>query len=276
MVYSFLISSKEHEETEMNTDEQIAIMYAIQKAVVRLVATSPAGHNLIMIGGFRYRFLDHSVRMSKDIDYHWAGELEEKQRELISLFKKRLLPALRRQFDFEGSADAATGPAAESPAVRTVLVAVWKAGVAYSRIEIPVEITHIAHSDKMEVRTVDGVVYPTFSDADLLESKIVAVFNRCTLAYRDLVDVFLFGNKLVPQSPERVAKKLSALGITPATVRERMDDLDRHAVHHAKAIQMIINTQLDLDAARNIDAAGGGALVLNSAAATIRNIVRAT
>jgi len=160
--------------------------------------------------------------------------------------------------------------------VRSVIVAVWKAGVAYSRIEIPVEITHIRHSDKMEVRTVDGVVYPTFSDADLIESKILAVFNRCTMEYRDLVDIFLFENKLLPQSPERLAKKLRALGITPAAACEKLDDLDRHTVYHAKSVRMIIDTQLDPEAAKNINAAGGAALVLNRALTAIRKIVRAT
>ncbi len=259
----------------MNKDEQATIVDAVQKAIVRLVATSPAGHNLILIGGFRYRFLDQSVRISKDIDYHWAGEIEEKQRELIGMFKKRLLPVLRRQFGFAGSVAAATGPEADSPAVRTVLVAVWKVGVAYSRIEIPVEVTQIRYSDKMEIRTVDGVVYPTFSDADMVESKIVTIFNRRTIEHRDLVDIFLFGNKLVSRSHERVAKKLKTLGIARSVIEEKMRDLDRHAAYHGKAIQTIINTQLDPEAAKNIDAAGGGALVLKRATATIRNIVMA-
>ena len=260
----------------MSEDEQVAIVDAVQGAVVRLVATTPAGHNLVLIGGFRYRFLDRSVRMSRDIDYHWAGELEDKQRELVSLFRKRLLPALRRQFGMEGTADAATGPDAESPAVRTVVIAVWKTGLAYSRIEVPVEVTRIGHADRMEVRTVDGVVYPTFSDADMVESKIVAVFNRRTMEHRDLVDIFLFGNKLLPQSPARVAKKLKALHVTPAAVQERMDELDRHAVYHTKAVRTILDTQLDPDAAKNINAAGGAAMVLNHAVAAIRTVVRAT
>jgi hypothetical protein len=260
----------------MNKDEQTAIIDAIQKATVRLVAMSSAGHNLILIGGFRYRFLDRSVRTSKDIDYHWAGELEEKQQELVNLFRKRLLPVLHRQFGFDGSADKAIGPDADSPAARIVLVAVWKPGVAYSRIEIPVEITKICHSDKMEVRTVDGVVYPTLSDADLVESKIVAIFNRNTMAHRDLVDVFLFGNKLIPASPERLGKKLCPLGITPAIAREKMDDLDRHKAYHTKAIQVIIDSQLDPEAAKNINSAGGAAMVLHTAVTLIRNNVRTT
>ena len=48
----------------MNKDEQALIVDAIQKATVRLVATSPAGYNLLLIGGFRYRFLDRSARTS--------------------------------------------------------------------------------------------------------------------------------------------------------------------------------------------------------------------
>lgn len=259
----------------MPYDEQTEVVNAVQKAIVRLVATSPAGHNLILIGGFRYRFLDESVRVSRDIDYHWDGDLEKKQQELVTLLQKRLVPALRRQFGFDGSANPATGPDADSPAVRIVNVAVWKDGVPYSRIEIPVEVTQVSHADKMEVRTVDGVVYPTLSDADLVESKIIAVFRRNTMAHRDLVDVFLFGNKLVPDSPKRLAKKFKGAGVTPAVVKERLDDLDRHAAYHAKTIQAVIDTQLDPEAAKNINAAGGGAMVLRTVVTTIRKNVGA-
>ena len=41
--------------------DQTSTMDQIQQAVVRLLATSPAGKNLRLIGGFRYRFLDQSV-----------------------------------------------------------------------------------------------------------------------------------------------------------------------------------------------------------------------
>ena len=259
----------------MPHDAQTVVVNAIQKAIVKLVATSPAGHNLILIGGFRFRFLDESVRTSRDIDYHWEGDLSEKQQELVSLFRKRLLPALRRQFGVDGSADPATGPDADSPAVRIVNVAVWKDGVPYSRIEIPVEVTQVSHVDKMEVRTVDGVVYPTLSDADLIESKIIAVFRRTTMAHRDLVDVFLFGNKLVPDSSKRLVKKFKGAGVTPAVVRERLDDLDRHAAYHAKMLQTVVDTQLDPEAAKNINEAGGGAMVLRTVLATIRRNVGA-
>jgi hypothetical protein len=259
----------------MLSDEQTEILSAIQKAVVRLVATSPAGHGLILIGGFRYRFLDRSVRMSRDVDYHWDGELEGKQQELVRLFRKRLLPALRRQYGFGGSASPASGPDAESPDVRTVVVAVWKEGEPYSRVEIPVDVTRVRRADRVEVRTVDGVVYPTLSDADMVESKIVALFRRNPMQHRDLIDVFLFGNKLPADSPRRLAKKFKNTGVTVAAIRQRIEDLDRHVTYHAKAIQAIVDTQFDPEAAGHINAAGGGAMVLRTVAATLRKCVGA-
>jgi hypothetical protein len=127
----------------------------------------------------------------------------------------------------------------------------------------------------MEVRTVDGVVYPTLSDADLVESKLIAVFRRNTMAHRDLVDVFLFGNKLTPDSPGRLARKFKRTGITAAAVRDRLDDVEHHAAYHAKAIQEVLDAQLDPDAAGNINAAGGGAMVLRTVVATVRTNVGA-
>ena len=259
----------------MTNTEQPEMVAAIQKAIVRLIAMSPAGHDLILIGGFRYRFIDRSVRTSRDIDYHWAGDLEEKQHELVGLLRKRLLPALRREFGVEGSANPAIGPDAESTAVKIVIVSVWKEGVPYSRIEVPVEVTRILHADRTEIRTVDGAIYPTVSDADMAESKIVAVFNRNRVEHRDLIDIFLFGNKLVQESPGRLTKKLKALKITPAVVQERLGDLEHHAPYHAKAIMAVIEMQLDPEAAISIRSAGGGAVVLKQALAMIRSNVRA-
>lgn len=41
----------------------------LQRVVARLVATSPPGVNLLLIGEFRYRLLDNSQRFSVDIAY---------------------------------------------------------------------------------------------------------------------------------------------------------------------------------------------------------------
>lgn len=252
--------------------KQQTVIDGIQQAIVRLVATSPAGHNLLLIGGFRYRFLDRSVRTSRDIDYHWSGDIEKKQHELVTLFRKRLLPNIRRQTGYEGRADAATGPDAESPAVRTVLLSFWKPGVEFSRVEIPVEITKVPCADPTEVRTVDGIIYPTLSDADLIESKIIAVFGRRIMEHRDLVDIFLFAGKLTLDSPGRLKRKLEAK-VANEDVRNRLDDLQAHAAYHARAIQAVVDIQLDREAADNINAAGGAKMILERVLGIIRTNV---
>lgn len=251
------------------TEQSTAIVDSIQKAIVRLVATSPAGFNLLLIGGFRYRFLNRSARTSRDIDYHWLGDLEKKQQELITLFRKRLLPDIRRQFGFDGRADPGTGPDAESPVVRTVLLAFWKADDKSGRIEIPVEITRVLCADSNEVRTMDGVIYPTISDADLIEGKIIAVLNRAIMAHRDLVDIFLFAGNLVPESPARIRRKLEALAIAGKDVAKCLEDLRTHADYHTKAIQAVIDTQVDREAAENINASGGAVTILENVTAII-------
>jgi len=241
---------------------QSSALSSIQKTAARLVATTPAGHNLLLIGGFRYRFLDQSVRTSKDIDYHWSGNLEKKQRELAALFQKRLLPAVRLELGYEGRVDCSGAPGTESPAVRTVTLSFWKPGTEFSRVEIPVEITRVLCADPAEVRTVDGIIYPTPSDTDLIENKITAVFNRRTMVHRDLVDVFLFAGKLSPDSPLRLKRKLRKLSLTGKEIMDCLADLQGHAGYHIKAIQAVIDSQLDQEAAENIRSAGGSGMVL--------------
>jgi len=236
----------------------------LQQLIARTVATHPAGRNLMLIGGFRYRFLDGSVRTSTDIDYHWDGDLDQKQQELIDLFNRVLLPDVRRRLGYSGSAMPNTGPDADSPSVRTVNLAFWKEGVAYSRIEIPVEVTRIMCLDPVTIRTAGGIVYATASDTDMVESKVIAVLNRTVLRHRDMVDIFLFKSSLVPESKHRLRKKIQALNLPERAGQKRILDLQTHCDYHARASQEIIDTQLDPTAAEQISDAGGGEMILNT------------
>ena len=151
-------------------DYRTDVTERLQRMVVRLIATSPAGQGIALIGGFRYRFLDHGARRSLDVDYHCSADLTERQDQLLRLFSRRLLPEANRTLGVSGTAAAAHGPDAESPTVRTIDLAFWGGSESVGRIEFPVEITRIVCLDPTEVRTADGVVYTTPSDADLIEA----------------------------------------------------------------------------------------------------------
>ena len=235
----------------------------IRKIVARTVASSPAGRGLALIGGFRYRMLSQSARVSDDIDYHWDGDLAEKQDELIRLFDRALFPEIRRLLGYDGRVDRAKGSGADSPAVRVVELSFWKGGVPNSRIEIPVEITRIANVDPYQSCTAEGTSYLTVSENDMVESKVVAILNRTYLEHRDFVDVFLFQHQLGDDARERLAVKLRGLNIEPSRVRERVSDIEDHRDYHAKAIQVVVDEQVIPAVADNIDSTGGGRMILD-------------
>jgi hypothetical protein len=250
--------------TDDRSVERPGIAELIQRKVAHLVATLPVGVGLCLVGGFRYRLLDRGARRSVDIDYHWAGDLEAKQRELIDLFTRRLLPDVRRQMGLEGSVAAARGTAAESTAVAIVELAFWQLGSNIGRIEIPVEITRIACADPPAARTVDGVVYRTASNADMFESKVIAVVGRTFVEHRDLVDLYLFSSHAAADAPARLRRKLDRLGIDPDAIRRRLDDLGKSTLRHAAAIDAVIQGQIDPASAATLADAGGGRAVLAS------------
>lgn len=257
----------------MGEERELAIE-GIQRMIARLVATTPAGHNLRLIGGFRYRFLDESARFSSDIDYHWEGDLQEKQAELAALFARRLLPDIKRRLGYEGDVRIGTGPEADSIAVRAIELAFWRPGVAYSRIELPVEIKRIICLDALAVRTAGGVVYLTSSDADLIESKVIALFNRRVIEHRDFCDLFLFANHLVPNAPQRLEVKFAQLGIGPDRIAHRLRHFREGRDYHAGAIEDVLADQLDSSAAAGIVAAGGGKLVLDTVLEILSSTLR--
>lgn len=247
----------------MTTEKQKDVE-AIQKVIARYVATHPVGRNLALIGGFRYRFLDASVRTSDDIDYHWAGDIEEKQRELVNSFRRVLLSDVSRLFGYSGRVETRTGLDADSPAVRVVDLSFWKDGVPYSRIEIPVEVTHIPCADPIEVRTAGGTIYATPSEGDMIESKVIAILGRITLRHRDIVDIFLFQDRFRSDSAQRLKSKLHTLQINDNDIEKKTRDLQEYSDYHAKAIQEVINTQLDPEAAAQLNDSGGGRMILDT------------
>jgi hypothetical protein len=217
---------------------------------------------LLLIGGFRYRLLDNSHRFSVDIDYHWGGDLESKQQELLRFCRRLIFGQIRRELGYEGRASVRKGPDADSSNARFVDLRFWKSDFS---IEIPVEITRILCLDPPIIRTASGTVHATPSDADLIESKIIAVLNRICLQHRDLVDLFLFGDKLRPDSADRLKQKLAKVPLSPEAVSRRLKDLTGNPEYHAGAIQKVIDDQIDSIVAQQMNAGGGGRAVLAGA-----------
>ena len=164
---------------------------------------------------------------------------------------------------YDGNVNPATGPDADSAAVKTVEVAVWRTGGPLDRVTIPVDITWIPCADKPIVRTVDGVVYLSASDADMVESKVLAIFLRPRLEERDMVDVFLFQDKIKPDAPERVRKKLSQLSMSKDRVSEMLKKTTTDRNYHVRNIRGIIRDQVDGQAAANLEKAGGAAMIFD-------------
>ena len=236
----------------------------VQRTIVRLLATHPAGQGLRLIGGFRLRYLDGSSRRSDDVDYAWDGDLEEKQTELVSLLQRRLLPEIKRRLDYDGTASPATGPDADSPFVKTITVAVYRTGTPGSRLEIPLDVTRMPCLDPPAIRTVDGVVFLTASNADIVESKLVSIVARPFVAGRDLVDLFLFQSWLQAETPPRMTQKLESLSLDSGVIARRLEKMARDRVVHIRSIEDILETQVEDAVVASMREAGGAPMVFET------------
>jgi hypothetical protein len=106
----------------------------------------------------------------------------------------------------------------------------------------------------------------------MIEGKILAVLNRVYVQHRDFVDIFLYGDRLRPDSAVRVKPKIQVLALNPDSIRKRLEDFDKHAQYHSKAIQKVIDTQVDSPAADQLNSGGGGATVLAESLKLIRGV----
>lgn len=244
--------------------ERTRLIEAMQQRIVTLIATQPAGHRLCLIGGYRLRLLDQSQRLSMDIDYHWDGDLAEKQAEIHALLTRRLLPEIHARWGYEGQVRLATGPEADSPFVKSVEVVCSRAAMSPIRIVIPVEVTSIPCADPPIVRTQSGTVFLTASDADMVESKVLALFCRVFLQARDLVDLFLYADRFTEASPERLRIKFERMGLEPKARWELFARWMLNRDPHIRAIETVLQEQVEPDTAAQLRSAGGGALIFDT------------
>ena len=254
----------------------VAQIERIQLLAARILATHPAGRGLCLVGGFRYRLLNRSARVSNDIDYHWEGDFQKKQMEIVKVFRSKLLPEVKRQFGYDGDVRPATGPDAESPVARTVELAFYRVAEPGSRIEIPVDIIGVARLDMPMVRTVEGTVFLTMSDADMIESKILACLARSFLQVRDVLDIFLFQDALRPDSPSRLSQKLGKLALPPAEAIERLNKLANNRTVHVREIERLLDEQVEPTVTGNLRAAGGAEMIWDSVMHLLSEILAKT
>ena len=193
--------------------------------------------------------------------------------EIVDVFRSKLLPEVKRQLGYDGDVRPAAGPEAESPAVRTVELAFYRVAEPGSRIEIPVDIIAVARLDTPMVRTVEGTVFLTVSDADMIESKILACLARSFLQVRDVLDIFLFQDALRPDSPVRLSQKLSKLALPPAEAIERLDRLANNRTVHVRGIERLLDEQVKPAVTANLRAAGGAAMIWDSVMRLLHEIL---
>ncbi len=244
--------------------------------VAKVVATHRPGQGLPLVGGFRFRLLNDSPRMSADVDYHWEGDLEEKRTEIAGLLKREFLPRAEEDFGYVGRAVPARGPGDESPLVKVVTVFLHRPDLKGSRIEIPVDITRIERLDEPVVVTKEGTVYLTLSDMDMIEAKVLAVYNRTFPEIRDVVDLFLFHDYLGEDSEERIRRKMETMSLDSSLALASVEKLADASRRHMAALEEILDAQVDEHAADRIREGGGAAMVFDRGMETLRKMLGRT
>ena len=107
-------------------------------------------------------------------------------------------------------------------------------------------------------------MFLTVSDADMIESKILACLARSFFQVRDVLDIFLFQDALRPDSPVRLSQKLSKLALPPAEAIERLNRLANNRTVHVRGIERLLDEQVKPAVTANLRAAGGAAMIWDS------------
>lgn len=243
-------------------NEQLSTLERIQRLIAQTIARE-CSEQLLLIGGFRYRLLDKSVRQSAGIDYHCPGHTETIKDSLVSLFQRRLFPEVKRELRMDCSCYD------KSEVVITLELSFYN---QKERIEIPVDIVTIPCLDSPETRTVAGTIYLTASDADMVESKIISLMSRSYFQIRDVVDLYLFKNYLLPESMDRVKRKMSSCGLNREHADKLTKDLQNNRAYYIRNLEKVIDERIDKNMASLIRMNNGVNSILDYTLEVLRKL----
>ena len=241
-------------------DKELTRIEQLQQLIAQTIARE-SGERLLLVGGFRYRLLNKSIRQSMDIDYHYSGNLEKTKHALLSLFQRRLFPEVKREIGMDGSALERPDPENQER-MQTIELSFYN---SEERIEIPIDLMTITCLDKPETRITRGTVYLTASDADMVESKILALMSRIYSQDRDLLDLYLFGDLLLPESANRLQQKMKTLTIDRGELTKAIESLQKNRSVHIRNLDKIIDERVDKNMQDTLRMNGGAASIFDSA-----------
>lgn len=235
-----------------------------QHLMVRSLArSSSVGAGLLLVGGSHYSVLKESSRISRELDYRTEGDLTAQRARVLCAIRERVIPDLKRRY----GVDAIAGESDDkepSPFVRSLQVAFNAPGLPKPVVVGVdcVDINLIPLADEATYVVLDGTIIPTISDADMVESKILSIFNRVFLEYRDIVDVFLFQADLRKDSAERLLIKFSKLGLDGDAIARRMKSMYENFEVHASGVDGVLESDFEEKQLQYLRAQGGGTGIL--------------
>jgi hypothetical protein len=120
---------------------------------------------------------------------------------------------------------------------------------------------------------VGGTVYLTVSDADMVESKTLALLDRVFVQARDFVDIFFFQDAFLVDSGVRIRRKLARLWGKSARQEDCLADLRKSLGTHARSTDRLIDEQVDPVPADHLRQVGGGRRVCEVVIETLEKIL---
>ncbi len=232
----------------------------IQKIFISSFAVSTVSVGMYLIGGLKFYLLNNSPRLSNDIDFHYEKDLAIKKNELKAFILNSFLPMMKRDHNITGHI-LPNHPEEES--INLKVIHIFLTQEDKTSFDLPIEITKIICFDKKNIETFNGKIIGVVSNADLIESKVIAFFSRYYFQARDLVDIWLFKNMFLKDSGKRIFKKLNLLSIDNKTIKNKITDLKNNKTYHTKQIKEVFLTQTSEQINSQIENAGGFNVVLD-------------
>lgn len=235
----YLLSQYKKKALALGVDLKIILIDETQAFFLEEFYKHPASNGVILFGGGRFRHINDSIRFSIDLDFFRAKGFDYNK--IFNFISGRFIELLKQKFEVEARI-IEIPPWQKSPGVENMRLLIYDKDNDFYQIELDFDFIMrepCVASDKGLLR---NVVISIGNNAEILEEKLISVYERASLKVRDIFDLWYYRELARELSRENVQRKLQERDIRKDFILKRLNDFTAHRDLYLKEIQNIVKS----------------------------------
>lgn len=233
----YLLKILKDKALETGVDLRTILIDEFQAFFLEEFYKTPASNGAVLFGGGRFRHINNSIRFSIDLDFFTTKNFNYDN--ITDFISKKFIRLLKNKYNVSARV-IDIPPWQKSNSIETIRLFLHNDD--FNQIEIDFDFIMREPAYQPENSLLGNIVVSAANSKELLEEKLISIYERSELKIRDIFDLWYYRNLAVELNKSGIHKKILERGISKESINKRLEDFSKHRNYYIKEITNIIKS----------------------------------